>query len=177
MRLQTGDTVGARRAWERSLCQTRSAWSLRNLALLEQREGNTSGAADLWLEAHRLLPGLVPLAVECAQALLRSQRPDGCVALIAGLRPELAASGRFRYLEALARLDLGEFDAVETILRRGLVLDDLREGECSLTDLWFGLHERRLAARECVAIDDALRQRVRQTCPPPAHLEFRGSST
>lgn len=53
-------------------------------------------------------------------------------------------------------------------------MDDLREGEASLTDLWFDLQERRIAAAEGVVVNEALRQRVRQTCPPPAHLEFRG---
>ena len=66
------------------------------------------------------------------------------------------------------------YEAVERILQSGLVMDDLREGEASLTDLWFDLQERRIAAAEGVVVNEALRQRVRQTCPPPAHLEFRG---
>ena len=81
-----------------------------------------------------------------------------------------------RYYEAKARLELGDFDAVERILQRGFVLDDLREGESSLTDLWFSLHEQRLAAREGVAVDETLRKRVRRECPAPAHLEFRGAA-
>ena len=51
--------------------------------------------------------------------------------------------------------------------------DFLREGEVVLTDLWFGMHERRLAAAENVPINDELRQRVRREFPPPAHLDFR----
>lgn len=49
----------------------------------------------------------------------------------------------------------------------------IREGEVSLTDLWYRLHEARLAADEGIAIDDALRAHVRQAFPPPPRIDFR----
>ncbi|MDZ4198277.1 MAG: DUF5107 domain-containing protein, partial [Kiritimatiellia bacterium] len=177
MRLQAGDEAGARGAWARSLERERSGWTLRNLAALEWRAENVAAAADLWLEAHGLLPNLAPLASECAMSLLAAGRPGDCVSLIRGLAPTLGSMGRVRYREARARLHMEQYDEVERLLRNGLVLDDLREGENSLTDLWFNLHERRLAAAEGVAIDEALRQRVRKNYPAPDHLEFRGAST
>ena len=35
------------------------------------------------------------------------------------------------------------------------------------------VHEKRLAARENVPIDEQLRRRVRQEFPPPANIDFR----
>jgi len=49
----------------------------------------------------------------------------------------------------------------------------VREGEVTLTDLWFTYHERRLAAEEGVATNDGLRERVRVMYPPPARIDFR----
>jgi hypothetical protein len=49
----------------------------------------------------------------------------------------------------------------------------MREGEVVLTDLWFGLHEKRIAAAENVPVNDALKERVRREFPPPENLDFR----
>jgi hypothetical protein len=49
----------------------------------------------------------------------------------------------------------------------------IREGEASLSDLWFELQERKLAAKEGVPVDEALRKRVRKELPPPSRIDFR----
>ena len=49
----------------------------------------------------------------------------------------------------------------------------IKEGETVLTDLWFGLHELRLAVAEGIPMDEALKQRVRQEYPPPASIDYR----
>ena len=174
MRYYAGDVAGARAAWERSLSQERSAWALRNLAVLEQQAKHADAAAKLWLKAWQMAPAQYQLAIECGLALLQAGQADRCLELVAGLTPALQSAGRIRFLEARTRLALGEFEAAEQILRGLLAVEDLREGEGSLTDLWFSVHEQRLAARENIPIDDALKQRVRRDFPPPAHIEFRG---
>jgi hypothetical protein len=50
---------------------------------------------------------------------------------------------------------------------------NMREGEVSLSDLWFGLHEKRVAAKEGVAITDDFKKRIREEYPPPASMDFR----
>jgi len=55
----------------------------------------------------------------------------------------------------------------------GIEVPDMREGEVLLSDLWYRMHEKRLAEAEGVAIDDELRERVRRDFPPPAHIDFR----
>jgi hypothetical protein len=54
---------------------------------------------------------------------------------------------------------------------------DVREGETSLSNLWFELHERRESAAEGVPVDDALRERVRKEFPPPSWLDFRQATS
>jgi len=58
----------------------------------------------------------------------------------------------------------------------GLTLDDMREGEVSLTDLWFGLHEQQLSKAERRPVDEAMKKHVRHSFPPPAEIDFRMST-
>jgi hypothetical protein len=177
MRYHAGEVEGARQAWERSLALERSPWALRNLAVLAKHEGVPDRAADLWLEAAGLAPERLPLIVECGQALLEASRPQAWLDLLPGLPEAVREAGRVRVLEGRAALALGKLDVVEAILADRVVVTDLREGEVALSDLWFGMHEQRLAAEEGVPLDDALRERVRREFPPPRHLDFRMSAT
>ncbi len=172
MRCNAGDIAGARQAWTQSLALSPSAWALRNLAVLEQQAGRTAEAAEYWLAAHRLAPDELSLALECGQALLTANHARAWLDLFAILPPAIREHDRARYLTAMAQLAVGELTAVKSYLIDPLVAD-MREGEVSLTDLWFRLHEQQRAIDEGVPVDDALRERIRRECPPPAHIDFR----
>jgi tetratricopeptide (TPR) repeat protein len=176
MRHYAGDYDGARRAWERSLEHVRTPWAMRNLAVLALEEERFAAAAELYVAAHRLRPSLLPLAVECGRALIDAGRPREWLELLAELPQSLRAVGRIRLLEGQAALAVGDFDTVERLFTDTVVVDDLREGERSLSHLWFDFHERRLSAAENVPIDDALRARIRREFPVPQELDFRMSS-
>ena len=143
------------------------------MAVLAAHEKRAGDAADLWFQAHALAPECRPLAVECCQALIEAGRPAEALSLVDRLSPELRGHGRVRLLEARAALDAGELDRVESILLGGIEVPDMREGEVALSDLWYRLQERRIAAAEGVPIDDALKERVRRECPPPRQIDFR----
>lgn len=53
-------------------------------------------------------------------------------------------------------------------------MNDLREGENSLTDVWYRIHER-LVENEGVKLgkDEDLRSYVERRYPPPARIDFR----
>ncbi len=173
MRYHAGDVAGAREAWERSLGLARSAWALRNLAVLAHKEKRIDDAARLWVEAHKLAPGQYQLAVECGRVLVEAKQHRTWIDLLDRMPADLRGIGRIRYLEAQARLGLGEYDRVEAIIMGDLVVPDVQEGECSLTDIWFELQARRIAAQQGGEPDDALRQQVRRDLRPPQHLDFR----
>jgi len=177
MRYWAEDYEGARRAWEESLAVRETPWARRNLAVLAREEGRTSEAAELYVAACRGRPGLFPLAVECGQFLIEMEQSGEWLKLVRETLPEpVRSAGRIRLLEGRAALDVGDFDQVEQLFAEKLVIDDLREGERSLSHLWFEFHEKRLSQEEDVPIDDALRERLRQEFPVPEHLDFRMSS-
>ena len=74
---------------------------------------------------------------------------------------------------AMAALELSDFETVEDLFKHNIIVPDMREGEISLTDLWFKLHEKRLAAKENIPVDDNLRRRVRSEFPVPTEIDFR----
>jgi hypothetical protein len=76
-------------------------------------------------------------------------------------------------LEAQAALAEGEINIVEQFFAHQVTVADLREGENSLTDLWFGYHEHRLSIDENVPVDGSLRARVRAEFHLPKEIDFR----
>jgi tetratricopeptide (TPR) repeat protein len=173
MRFTINDRDGARRAWEQSLQHTPTAWAKRNLAVLAIEEGQQEEAVKLYIEAVRMKPALLPLAVECGQALLQSMQPQKWLELLKQLPMVVRSSGRIQLLEAQAALAIGDFRKVEQFFEDEVIVPTIREGELSLSDFWFEYHLRRLSSQENCQIDEALRARVYREYPVPAHIDFR----
>ncbi len=174
---QDGRRDDARKAWARSNACRVTPWALRNLAVLAAQDGDTHEAAVLLLDACRMQPSLVSIAVECGRALIADGRSRVWLNLLRNLPDEVTATGRVHLLEVRALMAEGELDAVEELLMGGaMVVEDLREGETALSDIWYQLHEQRLSQASSVPVDDALRARVKKEFPLPPHLDFRQSS-
>jgi tetratricopeptide (TPR) repeat protein len=175
MHVGEGKPQKARKAWERSLHLQPSAWAYRNFAVLAKNEKRHEGAIDMWRKAWGEMPHLPQLVIEYGQELLVAGHLTELAELVASLPADLAKHGRIRLLVAHAALNDNRLDEAEQILRE-VELADVREGEVILSDLWFGIQEKRLAAREGVPINDALKQRVRKDFAPPSWLDFRPSA-
>jgi len=167
------DIDAAKQAWEKSLALEPSPWAYRNMAVLAKHEGRLSEAADLLLTACQMAPQVPSLALECCQALLEAERPQDMLNFLSDLSNQIRNRGRMQIMEARAALRMGNLQEVEEILQSRPSVPDIREGEVTLSDLWFGMHEKRIAAEENISIDDELRQRVRRDYPPPSWLDFR----
>ncbi|WP_063766643.1 DUF5107 domain-containing protein [Allokutzneria albata] len=136
-----GRTEQARRHYEQSLELRRTAWALRGLGLLD-------GDAELLAEALAEAPHVWQLAVEAVDA----RAGTDALALLDSLRPEVAAHGRLRLARVRAALEAGRREEAAALLKAGIEVPDLREGEISLDRLW---------ARACPGE------------PVPAHYDFR----
>jgi hypothetical protein len=169
----SADRDAARWAWERSLEQARTPWAIRNLALLAREDKRLDVAAELYVAACRMRPSLLSLVVECGHTLIEAGRPRKWLDLLAQLPESVRTAGRVRLLEGQAALDVGDFGRVERLFLDKVIVVDLREGERSLSHLWFDFHQQRLSAVENVPLDDALRDRVRQEFPVPKQFDFR----
>ena len=163
----------AEKAWKKSLAFEPSPWAYRNLAVLARREKRLNDAANLLLVARQMVPQMLSLAVECCRTLTDAGRAQEMLDLVKNLPRQIREHGRMKILEAQAAMEIGDLQKVEQILLDRPPVADVREGEVTLSNLWFKMHEKRIAAAENIPIDDELHQRVRQNYPPPSWLDFR----
>lgn len=173
MKLEAGDADGARSAWETSLRRRPSSWAWRNLAVWHLRQGDVAAAAAAYEQALRTGSAPVAIAVEYSRHLLRINDVPALGALLARLPDEMRGHERLRLAAAWVALHEGRFDEVRVALRGQFAT--IQEGERSLSDLWFALHEREAAKEAGTEVNEALKARVRQECPPPWEIDFRMS--
>jgi len=173
MRYYAGEIEAAVAAWEDSFRAAPNVWALRNLAVAARALQREAEAGDRYAQACRMAPHLAPLAIEAGQFWVETGRARTWLEVGAGLAPEVQAHPRVGLLRARALLETGDLAAVDRYLTTGAMSPDIREGEVSLSDLWFGLQERRRAAAENRPVDEELKRRVRRECPPPADIDFR----
>jgi hypothetical protein len=173
MRHYTGDTIGAQQAWSQSLALKRSPWALRNLGMLALEADQMDIAVEHYLEAIHMAPDLPALAVECGQALIVANRPQEWIDLLPSFSESMCARGRMRLLEARARLALGQIDQAGEIIDTLPVIEDIREGELSLSQLWLEYNVQRLSRQENCPITPELISQARRQFPLPAGLDFR----
>lgn len=171
MRMEAGDTEGTREAWETSLQRAENGWALRNLAALALREEDEQAAVELLARALQVGPVIAPLASEYGQLLLKLGRHEALRDLLEALPEQVLSHERVMLLGAQAALHFGDFAHVEQVLQHEFAT--IREGEVSLSDLWFDMHTRRLAQEEGVPADEALRARAEEQFPPPAAIDYR----
>jgi hypothetical protein len=91
---------------------------------------------DHYEQGCRAAPGHAALLVEAVTASVHAGMPETGLQLIARAEAGLAQRGRVRFLTALALARSGRTSESATILRSGVEVADLREGENSLSALW-----------------------------------------
>ena len=131
----------------------------------------TRPSADL-SQRERCAPP-VRLLLESGRALIAAGRAGEFLAVLDRLDGQVRRNGHVRILEVKAALDVGQLERVPPLLAEDIVLPNLREGDAEPAELWFRYHELRLARDENRPVDEALKNRVRQSFPPPAHLDYR----
>ncbi len=161
----------AQKAWEKSISLKPSPWAYRNMAILSKRNKKLNDSASLMLIAYQMAPNIPNIAIECCQTLIQSAQYNNALKLIENM--PLRNHGRIKIMEAQSALNIGDIKRVEEILQSKPIVPDVREGEVSLSDLWFGMHEKRISKEENIPIDENLKKRVRKEFPPPKWLDFR----
>lgn len=167
-----GDLDDARNAWERSLEMVSTPWAARNLAMLIWEQGHLDEAARLLIKALQMAPHLIPLAIECGRCLLEAGLTHEWLELLNDLPESIRSNGRIQFLQAQAALAEGNLSAVARFFEERIIVDDLREGENSLADLWFSYHAERISIEENTPLTDSLISHIRGEYPLPEEFDF-----
>ena len=173
MRHYAGDPAGAQQVWSHSLTLKRNPWALRNLGMLALAANQMDIAVEHYFKAIHMAPDLLLLAVECGKIFIEANRPRQWIELLPSFSDSIRARGRMRLLEARARLALGQIDQAGQIIETLPVIEDIREGELSLSQLWLEYNVQRLSRQENFPITHDLISRARHQFPLPASLDFR----
>jgi tetratricopeptide (TPR) repeat protein len=172
-----GDLTDARIAWERSMELVSTPWAARNLGVLSWEQGHLDVAARLLINALRMAPHLLPLAIETGRCLLEAGRTQEWLILMDELPESVRSNGRIRLQQAQAALAEDNLSAVARFFEERIIVNDLREGERSLADLWFSYQMKRVIDEENVVVTGSLRARISAEHPLPEEFDFSMTPT
>ncbi|MFN2232585.1 MAG: hypothetical protein ACK2U1_00050 [Anaerolineales bacterium] len=176
MRHHAGDFRGAQTAWEHSVNLTWSAWAVRCLGIVAWHEGRFDEALGYLLAAYRSQPDLVPLAVECGKCMIEAEQYQLFFQFFHDLPTSMQTLGRMRLLNAQSALKLGYLIKVKQFFDDGVVVEDLREGEKALSDLWFEYHKQLASAEKDFDTDISILNQIREDYQLPPEFDFRMKS-
>lgn len=149
-------------------------WALRNMAQIQKNHlQNTASAADHMAKAVALKNNYRPLLVDCADAFLADGRYKAWLALYQNLPQQMQDNGRLRFFTAVALIKLDKLDAAAALLTKDLVVDDLKEGEYSVSQLWIELYGKIMARDTGRCPEDITDGEVLVQYPLPYALDFR----
>lgn len=153
----------------RSIALRKSPWALFGLACAARAQGDRFTAADAAVKAYQLRPGDASLAKEALHFLTDAGFSNDVLRLAASLPAEILSLERVKLYVAFAnvRSRRGDPETAQKLLREigESGVPDIREGENSVTDLWFELQQAK-AERDGNPFD-------REHARPPKELEFR----
>ena len=175
MRYFSGEIEGSHQAWKKSQELEWTPWATRNLAVLARRDGRFDDASELLVLACNKNFSLLPLAIECGNCLIEAGRSGEWLRLLAIFPDSIRSAGRIRLLEAQAALVEGDFDTIHRFFAEKVVMPDLREGEVSLSDLWYAYHQRQTGFLGDASLDASTRAQIEERFPLPEELDFRMS--
>jgi len=172
-----GDVDGAQKAWEESLQKKTSPWALRNLSMIYKNEkDDQEKARKLILSAYELKKDCPPLLKEVAQQLTSDGNDSLWLEIYETLSPALKSMGRLRLYKAIALMNLSRFKEASQIINKDFVMNDIKEGELSVSHLWFVLYRNIYAEENGLlynAEDTALCKAADEKYPLPPKLDFR----
>lgn len=113
------------------------------MSQIKRLNGDTDAFALLADEVRVLLPEDISVTRMAFSALLENKSHSRIISAYEALPEKLRSDGRTAMLYCYALMYTGELEKAEEALNRngGIVVDDIREGEISITDLYLKLYE------------------------------------
>jgi len=170
-----GDYEKAEEAFGISVKRRPNAWAFRNLGALLNLRGETKNAAFKLREAAELLPH-IHIVVECGKALIKAGMYDEFISFEKGLSDDLRGHGRIKVQKIEALIRLGDLEAAKIIFGQDLTVNDVREGELLLSDLWALLHRKLIARDTGAGLDSITDDDALSRYPLPENIDFRMSA-
>lgn len=170
---ENGDAEGANSEWEQSYRITPNAWAYRNSASYYANvKGDYEKARNLIKTAYSLKTDNVSLAKACGKLLVDGGYYTDWLELYEGMPNSLKDNGRLKLLKAKALIALDRLEEAEKIVNKNFEMADIKEGELSISALWFEMYKKKLMKMEGMTENEALSV-VKDRYPLPYELDFR----
>ncbi len=130
--------------WKKSVELKPTLWAYRNLAALASNEFEDKAAALDYMERASHYADAFSKRYFCAEyaGLLTSTGNDAkWLEIYASLNDKLKSVGRLQFFYAAALLHVGRIDDAAAVIDGDFVMCDVKEGELSLSKLWFDIYE------------------------------------
>jgi hypothetical protein len=149
--------------------------AVRNLAYAASWNDDTAAALSSMEQAFDLEKGKLDqaFAEEYLKLLISAKDYKKAWKVYTSLPPEPAKSERIRIYAGLAAVEIGEYAYLDELFK--IELSIIREGETSLTDIWFKAEAQKLAKTKKVPYSIEILEEVKKTRVPPANIDFRMS--
>lgn len=174
MEYELGDCSEGVKEWQVSLKLCPSPFTLRNLAYDARVHGEMEQALKLMKEAVELEDNRIDeiFSEEYMDLLLVNRRFEEAWNYYHSLPGDRKDSDRLTLQAGLGGVELKEYAFVENVLSREFAC--IREGDTSLTDLYFRLQEQKLLDRpdNTMSVDE-VRKYVQEHSKPPKEIDFR----
>ena len=178
--LEREQTEVARAAWERSLETCENVWALRNLAVLAERAGDECAAMGYYDRALKVEGAYddYALASEYLTYLIKIRQYAKAWEIYENLPENCKGEDRVRITVSMAAVKLDKIDYLDAFFTEPH--HAIREGENSLTDVWFEYSARKLARERGItdltaAVLESLIDEAWDSCPPDYSIDFRMS--
>ena len=173
-------TENARKAWLGSISCKENVWAYRNLAVLEKDCGDLAKAEEYY-DLAISLPNAYDdfaLASEYLIFLSKQKKYEKLWSIFVNLPESCKKVDRIRISAALAAVKLRKTDYLAEFFSEEH--HDIREGECSLTDIWFEYCALKMAKERGIDVSDLkaldmLIDEAWDSCPPSEDIVFRMS--
>ena len=173
MEYALGDISKAQKCWEASLAVENNAWALRNIAMLYRNEYNEfEKATGYMMQAFSLQPLHRNIVQDTLETLMKAQKYEECINTFNGLNEELKQIGKLQYCKAYALTKLKRFEEAKAIVNPEFSMDDIKEGDISIADLWYELYGAILRKEGKISDGEDIEKAVEKYYPL-GDLDFR----
>ena len=169
--LEAGAFGEAGEHFKASLALQENAPAHRHLALLHERDGDLDAAQSAYQRAWALCGNDPNLAVEIGSFFMRHKRQAAFRGFVESLPAARAAHERLAVMQAQRALEQGAYAVVRQLLQREY--GTIREGELSLSELWFASYIKEAEGRAGRELTTAEKEKLMQEFPPPSPIDFR----
>ncbi len=172
---EEGREEDAQGLWKESVDKRPSVWALRNLAAAAKVKGGTELALEYMQKAWEM-PEIFSdraFAEEYLTMLMDAGKVREAWKVFESMPEDIRVTERVSLLAGFAAIELRNLKFVEQLFERDFAT--IREGEMSLSMLWYKYHSARIADERGVKVDGKLMDEVKKSCVLPARLDFSSS--